>query len=145
MLGQVGALGPWFAELKALEGVPAEPALSSGREPLSTRCLFFAKQPGVRAQARDPWAFMLAALVHDLGKAVSTRKNAHGEWHSAGHEQSGMPLARALLSRIGAGKEAIAYAVDMCRLHMRAHTLFYTQADVRHTHLLLDESVCRRN
>lgn len=142
VLGQVGALGPWFAELKALEGVPQNPRYHPEGDAFEHTMLVLREAAGVRTQARDPWAFMLAALVHDLGKAVSTRKNAHGEWHSAGHEQSGMPLARALLSRIGVGKEAIAYAVDMCRLHMRAHTLFYTQADVRHTHLLLDESVC---
>ena len=72
-------------------------------------------------QAEKPEAFVYAALTHDLGKAISTTRGEDGEWHANGHENTGVPLARAMLGRLGAGKEIIAYCENMCRLHMRPH------------------------
>lgn len=65
-----------------------------------------------------------------------------GEWHANGHENTGVPLARAMLGRLGVGKEIIAYCENMCRLHMRAHVCYYMQVEAGRTNLLFDESVC---
>ena len=95
-----------------------------------------------KAQAEKPEAFVYAALTHDLGKAISTMRGEDGEWHANGHENTGVPLARAMLGRLGVGKEIIAYCENMCRLHMRAHVCYYVQVEAGRTNLLFDESVC---
>lgn len=85
---------------------------------------------------------MLAALTHDLGKAVATGRKENGEWHSIGHEIKGVPLLRALLARIGAPADTIRYCESLCRLHMRVHTCFYGKAGVKATNRLFSECVC---
>ena len=95
-----------------------------------------------KARALRPEAFVFAALTHDLGKAVSTARGEDGEWHACGHENTGVPLTRAMLGRLGVNREIIAYCENMCRLHMRAHVCHYRQAETGETNLLFDESVC---
>ena len=73
---------------------------------------------------------MLAALCHDLGKAVSTKKNDKGAWASVGHEHTGVPLLKDMLARLGVAKSVIAYVQNMCALHMRVHTSYYGRARV---------------
>lgn len=85
---------------------------------------------------------MLAALVHDLGKAATTTQDQNGNYHSCEHEIAGVPLLSAMLSRIGAGKDMLAYCENMCRLHMRTHICFYMNLGEGQTNLLFDESVC---
>ena len=96
----------------------------------------------MKEAAERPLDLMFAALVHDLGKAVTTTQDEKGDYHSYEHEIAGIPLLRAMLARIGAGKETTAYCENMCRLHMRAHVCHYGQVEAGRTNLLFDESVC---
>ena len=73
----------------------------------------------MREAAQKPLNLMLAALVHDLGKAATTTQDQNGNSHSCEHEIAGVPLLSAMLSRIGAGKDMLAYCENMCRLHLR--------------------------
>ena len=74
--------------------------------------------------------------------ALSPARGEDGEWHACGHENTGVPLTRAMLGRLGVNREIIAYCENMCRLHMRAHVCHYRQAETGETNLLFDESVC---
>ena len=96
----------------------------------------------VKEQAIRPFDFMLAALTHDLGKKIATGRKENGEWHSIGHERKGIPLIRAMLTRLGAKKETICYCENLCKLHMRVHTCFYGKAGVKATNRLFGECVC---
>ena len=96
----------------------------------------------VREQAEHPFAFMLAALTHDLGKKLSTKLNEKGVWQAIGHEKTGMKPAGEMLRRLGADKETIAYCVNMCAMHMRVHICFYGNAGIKATNRLFRESVC---
>lgn len=144
VLRRAGALRPWFAELHALVDVPQNPLYHPEGDAFAHTLLVLREAASVRAQAAKPLFFMLSALTHDLGKAVSTSRNARGDWQSVGHEHTGMPLVHAMLGRLGVSKEAIAYAVNMCSLHMRVHTCYYNRARIRSTNVLFDESVCPR-
>ena len=135
VLDQAGALAPWFAELAALRGAAQSPVYHPEGDAWAHTMLVLSEAAAARGRARDPLAFMLAALCHDLGKAIP-------EEGGAGHDVTGVPLVRAMLSRLGAPEKAIRYAEDMCALHMRVHTCYYTGADTAKTNLLLDESVC---
>ena len=82
---------------------------------------------------------MLAALTHDLGKPATVRQNERGEWQAAGHELAGIGPLTAMLTRLGVGKQTIAYCTSLCRLHMRVHTCYYRQESVAETNAVFDE------
>lgn len=132
VLREANALRPWFGELAALEGVRQHPVYHPEGDALEHTLLTLRAAAAVKDGTQAPLFFMLAALTHDLGKA-----EAQGD-----HAETGVPLCRAMLARLGAPKAAVRYAADMCRLHMRVHAAYYTQAGEAQTHLLLDESVC---
>ena len=145
VLRDANALEPWFAELAALCGVQQNPLHHPEGDAFEHTLLTLRAAAEVRSKSSDPLHFMLSALTHDLGKAVSARQDEQGNWHAAGHAETGVPLCGALLARLGAPRAAIRYAQDMCRLHMRVHVGYYTQADAAWMNLLFDESVCAKD
>ncbi len=64
---------------------------------------------------------LLAALLHDLGKAVTTKRNAAGRLISPGHAAVGVDLARSFLERIGAPKKYIERVLPLVAEHMFHH------------------------
>lgn len=142
VLRRADALEPWFKELAALIDVPQPPRYHPEGDAYVHSMLVLHAAAQKKAQAKRPEAFVYAALTHDLGKAVSTTRGEDGEWHSYGHENTGVPLTRAMLGRLGLPKEIVAYCENMCRLHMRAHVCHYEQVEAGRTNLLFDESVC---
>lgn len=136
VLAQADALEPWFAEVNALRGVPQNPIYHPEGDAFEHTMLVVREAAALRGEVGE--GFMLAALTHDLGKAVTTRLNDKGAWASIGHETAGVPLVNALLERLCAGKQAQAYCASLCRLHMRVHTCYYQKARVSRTHLLFD-------
>lgn len=141
ILERADALDSWFPELAALRKAPQNPAYHPEGDAFEHTMLVLRAAAEIRAQMRDPLAFMLACLTHDLGKAVSTKKNEKGAWQSIGHEKTGIPLVGNMLSRLGLSKSVIAYAQNMCALHMRVHTCYTGKARVSRTNILFDESV----
>jgi len=141
ILEQAGALGYWFEELLALRKALHNPVYHPEGDAFEHTMLTLNAAAEIRSSMRDPLAFMLAALTHDLGKAVSTKLNDKGVWQSIGHEHTGIPLCESMLSRFGVSKQTIAYAKNMCALHMRVHTCYYNKARVSRTNVLFDESV----
>ena len=142
VLRQADALEPWFGELAALIDVPQPPRYHPEGDAYIHSMLVLHAAARKKTQAQKPEAFVYAALTHDLGKAVSTTRGEDGQWHAYGHENTGVPLTRAMLGRLGVPKEIIAYCENMCRLHMRAHVCHYGQVEAGRTNLLFDESVC---
>ena len=139
------ALKPWFAELAALIGVKQNPLHHPEGDAFEHTLLTLRAAAEVKDKSSNPLHFMLAALTHDLGKAVSAAQDEHGSWHAADHAETGVPLCGTMLTRLGAPGAAIRYAQDMCRLHMRMHVGYYTQADAAWMNLLFDESVCAKD
>ena len=145
VLRDADAMEPWFAELAALIGVQQNPLHHPEGDAFEHTLLTLRAAAEEKEKSSDPLHFMLAALTHDLGKAVSAAQDENGNWHAAGHADTGVPLCEAMLARLGAPRAAIRYAQDMCRLHMRVHVGYYTQADAAWTNLLFDESVCAKD
>ena len=71
---------------------------------------------------KDPLGFMLAALCHDFGKAVTTEV-IDGKIHAFLHETKGLPLAEAFLGRITTGKKLTEYVLNLTELHMKPNVL----------------------
>ena len=142
VLEAAGALEPWFHELAALRKIPQNPVYHPEGDALAHTLMVLDAAAEVRDQVKlkDPLAFMLACLTHDLGKAVSMQVRENGKIQAIGHEHTGVPLVGDMLSRLGASKKTIAYAQNMCKLHMRVHTCYYGKARVSRTNLLFDEA-----
>ncbi|MBQ7886608.1 MAG: HDIG domain-containing protein [Clostridia bacterium] len=140
VLEKADALKYWFPELEALRKTPQNPQYHPEGDAFEHTMMVLRAAAQVKQQAKDQLAFMLAALCHDLGKAVSTKKNDKGAWASIGHENTGAPLCERMLSRLGVSKSVIGYVQNMCALHMRVHTCYYGKARVSRTNVLFDES-----
>ena len=134
------ALGYWFADLGALRKAEQNPVYHPEGDAFEHTMMVLRAAAEEKQQAKDPLAFMLAALCHDLGKAVSTKRNDKGAWASIGHEHTGVPLCESMLSRLGVSKNVLSYVQNMCALHMRVHTCYYGKARVSRTNVLFDES-----
>ena len=96
----------------------------------------------LRGRAQWPLGFMLAALLHDLGKTVATRVQPDGKITSYGHEVQGLALCESQLCRLTNQTRLIEYAKNMMWLHMRPNVLAGARSHKKKTRLLFDLSVC---
>jgi tRNA nucleotidyltransferase (CCA-adding enzyme) len=73
-------------------------------------------------QGEDRVMIILAALCHDLGKALpengGTTVFEDGHWRSPGHAEAGVPLARRFLERIGCLERIIEKVLPLVAEHM---------------------------
>jgi tRNA nucleotidyltransferase (CCA-adding enzyme) len=98
-----------FPEIRALAGTPQDPEWHPEGDVFthtSHCCDAMARLDGWRdADTESRIVYMLAILVHDFGKPVTTRreiKDGRMRIVSPGHEEAGVPLTEAFLDRIRA-------------------------------------------
>ncbi len=141
VLRECGQLEVWFKELHALIGVEQNPKYHAEGDVWNHTMMVLDAAASLREQAQEPLSFMLSALFHDLGKAVST-KMIRGALRSYGHEKEGLPLAAAALKRLTNERALIRYVLNMVELHMRPHALAAQSASLKATNRLFDSSLC---
>lgn len=78
----------------------------------------------VRNQATHPQWFMWSALLHDIGKSVTT-KLRKGQITSYSHDEKGEELARNLLEAFDFDDDAISYITTLVKYHM--HLLYVSR------------------
>ena len=78
-----------------------------------------------KQKSRDPISFLWAALLHDVGKADTT-KNNKGKITAYNHEKVGAALAEKFLQEFVADKELIDRIVSLIKWHMQI--LFITKS-----------------
>lgn len=139
ILRKMEQLDIWFPEVKALIGVPQNPVYHAEGDVWNHTMLVLDQAAGLRENAQNPYWFMLAALTHDLGKAVCTEEK-NGVLHSYEHEQKGIPLAEAFLRRFTRETRLIEYVKNMILLHMKPNTLAHANSTVKATNRLFDQS-----
>lgn len=109
-----GALELIFPEIYKLFGVPQpekyHPEIDTGVH--SMMCLEQASQLSTKPEVR------FAALVHDLGKALSPKYNLP---HHYGHETKGLPVLEALCSRLRVPNAFKALALHVMQYHTHCH------------------------
>lgn len=114
VLREAGALRVILPEVDALFGVPQppepHPEIDTGRHTLMV--LDRAAELGGGLPVR------FAALVHDLGKALTPR----AEWPAHhGHEHRGLPLIRSLCQRLRVPNDCRDLALLVGEFHLQAH------------------------
>ena len=92
--------------------------------------------------AKEPLNFMLAALMHDLGKANATEISPEGKITSYMHPDTGVPLAETQLKRLTNNTRTIAYVKNMVWLHMRPNMLASADSKKKKSREMYDMSLC---
>ena len=111
-------LGVWFPEVEALIGVPQNRRFHPEGDVWVHTMQVLDEAAALRDRAEHPLAFMLSALCHDFGKAVTTEEK-DGVYHAYAHEKAGLPLAEGFLSRLTSETKLKAYVRNMVENHMR--------------------------
>lgn len=114
VLRDCGALKALMPEVDALFGVPQtathHPEVDTGIH------ILMVLQQAVRHGRSVEVVF--ASLMHDLGKGLTSADILPGHH---GHEESGVPLVKALCKRIGAPKSFTDLALRVCEYHTHCH------------------------
>ena len=139
VLREMNQLDYWFPELKALIGVKQNPVYHAEGDVWTHTMMVLDEAAKLRDRAQNPYWFMLSALVHDFGKAVSTEA-VDGTIHAYQHEIEGLPLAEAFLHRITAESKLISYVLNMTELHMKPNTMARVGSAVKNTNKLFDRA-----
>ena len=139
VLREMNQLDYWFPELKALIGVKQNPVYHAEGDVWTHTMMVLDEAAKLRDRTQNPYWFMLSALVHDFGKAVSTEA-VDGTIHAYQHEIEGLPLAEAFLRRITAESKLISYVLNMTELHMKPNTMARVGSAVKNTNKLFDRA-----
>ncbi|MCR4634325.1 MAG: hypothetical protein K5648_09395 [Erysipelotrichaceae bacterium] len=130
----------WFKELEDLVGLRQDPiyhpegdVFVHTMEVLDRGCSYLDK-------VKEPYAFMLLCLSHDLGKILTTEE-IDGRIHSYGHEIQGLGLIKTFLCRFTEEKDPLKYVLNMTPLHMRPFSLASAKSSVKSTNRVFDEAL----
>ncbi|MGX8699137.1 MAG: CCA tRNA nucleotidyltransferase [bacterium] len=137
-LRAMGQLSPWFAEVAALIGVPQNPAYHPEGDAFTHTLQVLDEAAAMRGEAREPLWFLLAALCHDLGKAVTT----DAALHAYGHEMAGLPLARRLLGRLTREAKLRDYVLNLTEHHMKPNQIAAQAKHEKSFLRLYDRALC---
>ncbi|QDZ91893.1 multifunctional CCA addition/repair protein [Shewanella decolorationis] len=122
VLRQCGALNILFPEIEALFGVPQpekwHPEIDTGLHTM----LVLAQASSLTEEK----AVRFAALVHDLGKALSPKE--HWPKHH-GHGQKGLPVIKSLCERLRIPNEYRDLALLVSDQHQNVHQAFELRAE----------------
>lgn len=139
VLRKMNKLSPFFAELEALIGVKQNPKYHTEGDAYTHTMMVLDAAASFRDKVNNKAAFMLAAMCHDLGKAVSTESQS-GNYHAYGHEEQSVLLADSLLHRLTNEKALIKYVKNLTALHMKPNALAGAGASVKSTNKMFDEA-----
>ncbi len=89
VLREIDQLDFWFPELKELITTEQNPVWHPEGSVWNHTMLVVNEAAKLKVQAKEPLMFMLAALFHDLGKAVTTTVK-DGKIISYGHDVKGV-------------------------------------------------------
>lgn len=113
-LKDCGALAKIFPEIDALFGVP-QPAQHHPEIDTGIHCLMVLEQAALLS---DKPEVRFAALVHDLGKALSPKDDLP---HHYGHENAGLPVLQKLCTRLRVPNAYKALAAHVMQYHTHCH------------------------
>ncbi len=139
VLRSIDQLDLWFPELKALIGLPQDPVFHPEGDVWVHTMEVIDRAAAFRGEVSEPYRFMLLALLHDTGKAVTTEV-VNGRIHAYGHETEGLPLIEAFLRRITGEEAVIRYVLNMVPLHMKPNMKAFSKSSVKSTNHMFDEA-----
>ncbi len=140
-LRKMRQLSVWFLELEALIGLAQNPAFHPEGDVWTHTMQVLDEAAILRRAAKEPLWFMLSALCHDMGKAVTTEQSG-GVLHAYAHETKGLPVVERFLRRLTRETRLTRYVLNMTALHMKPNMLAANDARVKSYMKLYDSAVC---
>ena len=140
VLRKMNKLAPFFAELEALIGIKQNPKYHTEGDAYTHTMMVLDAAASFSNRVKNKTAFMLAAMCHDLGKAVSTEYES-GSYHAYGHEEKSVELADTLLRRLTNEKALIKYVKNLTALHMKPNALAGAGASIKSTNKMFDDAI----
>lgn len=134
-------LSVWFPEAEALIGLRQNPRFHPEGDVWTHTMQVLDEAAALRPSAEHPLWFMLSALCHDMGKAVTTAESG-GVIHAYEHETKGLPAVESFLRRLTAEGKLTRYVLNMTELHMKPNMLVGNGAHVKSYMKMYDRSVC---
>ncbi|MCE5262961.1 MAG: HD domain-containing protein [Deltaproteobacteria bacterium] len=115
LLSESGLLKEILPEIEALRGVGQPPAFHPEGDVWehALRAVALLPRPGGKADLRLAWA----ALLHDVGKAVTRTEDEEGI-HFYGHDERGAEISEAILGRLRFSREEMETIISLVRGHM---------------------------
>ncbi len=138
---KMNQLSRWFPEVETLIGVPQSPVHHPEGDVWTHTMMVLDAAAKLRKDASYPEGFMMSALVHDFGKAISTVVE-DGKISAIGHEKAGIEMARRFLERISNENRMERFVLNMVELHMRPNMMAGERAGKKSTSRMFDHSVC---
>ena len=132
-------LSPRYVELEKLIGVPQDPKYHPEGDVWTHTMMVLDRAAKYRSEVSDPYAFMLLALTHDLGKTTTTTEQ-DGRVHSIGHEIAGLPIAERFLTRITNSDRVKKYVLDMIPLHLKPILYAHDRSSEKATNKMFAEA-----
>ena len=139
-LRDMNQLSTWFKEVEDLIGVNQPKEHHPEGDVFNHTMLVLNQAAKLRKDAKDPLAFMLAAMCHDFGKAVTTKIDENGKVTSYKHELESVKITEAFLDRlnkVNLKKEVL----NLVELHMKPNQM-YNIAKKKSMMKLWDEAIC---
>jgi len=139
-LRRMNRLSEWFAELQALIGVRQNPRYHAEGDAYTHTLMVLDEAKACRDRVSNPFAFMLAALAHDFGKAVCTEE-IDGVLHAYSHETEGLPLVRSFMERITREHRLIEYVLNLTEHHMKPIVKVKARSKAKSMNRMFDEAI----
>ncbi|MGN0721019.1 MAG: CCA tRNA nucleotidyltransferase [Anaerovoracaceae bacterium] len=139
VLRSADGLDVWFPEVKALTGIEQDPKFHPEGDVWTHTMEVLDRAAGYRHKTKNPYAFMLLALTHDFGKAVTTEV-VNGRIHAYNHETEGLPVIERFLRRITNESDVISYVLNMVPLHMKPNVVAASKSAVKVTNRMFDRA-----
>lgn len=140
VLRQMNQLDYWFKEIKDLINTPQDPIYHPEGDVYNHTMDVLDRSIIYKNEVSDQFEFEMLALVHDLGKVVTT-ETINGRIHAYGHEIKGLPLIKSLLNRLDNEKHLKKYLLNMTPLHMRLYSLVQNNSSNKSFNHLFDEAI----
>ncbi len=139
-LRKMEQLDVWFPEMAQLCGIPQNTKYHLEGDVWVHTMMVLDAAAKYREKVQYPFEFMMAALVHDLGKIVATTEQ-DGVVHAYRHETCGLPLVRTFVRRLTSEKHLLQYVLNMTELHMKPNVVFAAQSSIKSTNHMFDRAI----
>ncbi len=139
-LREMDQLDVWFPELEQLIGLEQDPVYHPEGDVWVHTMEVLDRAASFRSRVTYPYAFMLLALTHDLGKIVTT-EFIKGRIHAYEHEKKGLPVVETFLRRLTNERAIISYVMNMVPLHMRPNVAAYSRSSLKSTNKMFDAAI----
>lgn len=132
----------WFLDIFHLDDIPQNPQYHPEGSVYEHTMQVIDAAAEMRFKTKNPEYYMMAALLHDIGKMTATKyDSSKGVFTAYGHETEGIPLAEDFLYRLNPDKHLKRYVCNMIENHMKLNQYAAAGSQDYKYNILFDKSV----